>query len=242
MKVAVVTSIFGGIDQPKPFPVQECFPPLETPEKICPAYDRVVVTEDSSSLPVSWRPVRLREFVNLDARMQARYFKIKTHEAFPGYKAVVWIDGSIQIKSTTFLSRILAALEGNHIAMARHPERGCIYDEAAFVANRIKQGNAYLSARYRADAILQEAEAYRAQGHPPDSGLYWCGLFARRVGPRVNRFFNQWWEHCLRWPKPNDQISFAYLVRKLNMKIAVMDWGNQYDNATYKICDHLKVQ
>ena len=242
MKVAVVTSIFGGIDQPKPFPAQVC----------CPAYDRILVTEEGIEVNAQRpTPINREQALNaqrsiksgdLDARMQARYFKIKTHEAFPGYEAVVWIDGNVQIKSATFLSRILDAMAGNDIAMARHPGRGCIYDEAAFVANRIKQGSAYLSARYRADAILQEVEAYRAQGHPPGSGLYWCGLFARRVDPRVNRFFNQWWKHCLRWPKPNDQISFAYLARKLKMKIAAMNWGNQSDNATYKIFDHLKLQ
>jgi hypothetical protein len=173
--------------------------------------------------------------------MKARYFKVQAHKIFPGYDAFIWMDGNIQIKNSTFVAEMMAALQEASIAIARHPSRDCIYDEAKFVTDGIRNGSNYLSARYDPVSISWQVAEYSNAGHPAHFGLWWCGLFARRVNERVNRFFDRWWNECLCWSN-NDQISFAYLAERLNLEINSIAWGDFNENATYKRHHHLLVQ
>lgn len=213
-RVAVVTAIFGGIDEPQAFPIQDTH------------FDRLLITGDTGS----------------NARVHARLFKMQAHNLFPAYKTFIWIDGNVRIRSNDFVSRILDTLDGNDIAIGAHPVRNCIYQEAEAITRGVRNNDAYLGARYDQHNLLREAAFYAADWHPPEYGLYWCGLFARRVNVRVNNFFDQWWKCCSRWPRSIDQLGFPYLVRKMRMKIGLTAWGNHDDNATYKLMDHCKLQ
>lgn len=174
--------------------------------------------------------------------MRAKFFKIQPHRIHHDYDTFIWIDGNVQIKSERFVSELLEGLDGNQIAIARHPLRNCIYDEAAFISDSIKTGSVYLKARYDSKATIQNTEVYRASGHPPGWGLFWCGLFARRADTATNNFFDEWWAHCLSWPRSIDQIPFAVLARRMEVKMGIMDWGNFYENENYKLIPHLKIQ
>jgi hypothetical protein len=223
-KIAVITANFGGIDTPKPFPGQLG----------APAYDYYEITERNAPQVVP----------GLNYRLQGKFYKLQGHIIFPGYDALIWIDGNVEIKSPTFVADMLRALEIPHsydIAIPRHPVRNCIYEEAEFISSAIAAGNKYLAVRYDAGAIRKEAAAYRASGHPPGWGLYWCGLFAKKMNPRVNFFFDQWWDRCLHH-QSHDQNSFPYLARELDLKIAPVDLGDFYENATYRLVPHLKIQ
>lgn len=198
----------------------------------CPEFDLISVTEKTSPVALS----------KLKPRMKAKFFKIQPHRIFHGYDALIWIDGNVQIKSDSFVAELLAALDGNQVAIARHPCRNCVYEEAAFIADSIKKGSKYLKTRYDPKVTLKNTEVYRANGHPADWGLFWCGLFARRVDDATDRFFDEWWAHCLTWPKAIDQIPFAVLARRMELKMGIMDWGNFYENPSYKLIPHLKLQ
>lgn len=224
-KVAVVTAIFGGIDEPRSFP----------PQTACPPCDRLLITSANSEWDYG------KSFKS-DPRVQARFFKMQAHRFFSGYKTFIWIDGNVQIRSEHFVSKIIRLLDGNDIAIGAHPVRNCIYQEAEAITRGVRNDDAYLGTRYDQDNLLREAASYAAKGHPADCGLYWCGLFARRTNARVNAFFDEWWRLCLRWPRSIDQLAFPYLVRKMRMKIGLTAWGNYYDNPTYKLLSHSKLQ
>ena len=212
--VAVITAVLGGMDEPKPFPEQDFN-----------GYDRFIVTGSSHG----------------PARVRARYFKLQSHKIFSGYDAFIWIDGNIQIKTAQFIAEMIEALEDNDIAISRHPERGCIYEEARFIAQGIETGSAYLCARYDHREILDQAEAY-SQSFPANAGLYWCGIFARKASVKTNIFFDGWWAECHHWPRSIDQVPFPYLAQKMGLSIAVISWGAFNDNPTYRRVPHLKVQ
>lgn len=201
-------------------------------QRDCPEFDLISITEKNSPLSLS----------TANPRMRAKFFKIQPHRIYHDYETFVWIDGNVQIKSDRFLSELLACLDGNQIAIARHPLRNCIYDEASFISDSIKTGSAYLKARYDSKATVANTELYRQIGHPPRWGLFWCGLFARRADTATNNFFDEWWAHCLSCPKAIDQIPFAVLARRMDVKMGIMDWGNFYENESYKLIPHLKIQ
>jgi hypothetical protein len=225
MKVAVVTACFGGMDEPKPFPAQTV------------PCDRLVFDEANSPYPLA----------QFSDRMKAKFFKLQTHKIVDA-DCVIWIDGNVQIKSATFVEEILRALGGTtsassdcDIAITKHPERGCIYQEAKFITESIDAGNKYLTARYGEQPITQEADHYARRKHPANFGLWWCGLFARPVNKRTNTFFDAWWDEVLRWSSL-DQSSFAFLVRKFDIKIREIGFGDYYENATYKLHSHRNIQ
>ena len=105
MKTAVITAVFGGMDTPKPFAPQsvEC--------------DRIFITEENSPFPLP----------NLPPRLQAKYFKLQAHRAFPEYDAYVWIDGNIEVTSPDFVKVMTHRLSG--IRIQKHHERKTIEEE-----------------------------------------------------------------------------------------------------------------
>lgn len=210
------------MDSPKVLPEQ----------RDCPNYDLISVTEKNSPLSLS----------TANPRMRAKFFKIQPHRIYHDYDTFIWIDGNVQVKSDRFLSELLTALDGNQIAISRHPSRNCVYDEAEFITRSIKNGSTYLKARYDHKATVKNTEVYRNNGHPPGAGLFWCGLFARRADAATNVFFDEWWAHCLSWPKAIDQIPFAVLARRMEVKMAIMEWGDFHENPTYELVPHLKIQ
>jgi Protein of unknown function (DUF616) len=227
--VAIITASYGGMDAPKEIPAQTI--PCNY---IC-VTDREVRKD-------SYNPAGSRWSV-LDARMKAKYFKLQAHKLFD-YDVLIWVDGNVEIKDSCFAEGMVAALgpaAAGDIALRRHPERGCIYEEAEFIVHGIRSGDQYLIARYAGLPIQEEADSYRKENHPENWGLWWCGLFARRVNTRINSFFDAWWDACLRW-SAFDQNSFPYLARRFDIKIKSMNWGSYYNNDTYKIVPHLKMQ
>jgi len=218
-KIAVLTASFGGIDEARRFPWKS---------ESC---DSFAISEKNCPFP----------FNQLDARMKSKYFKLQAHRVLPAhYTHVVWIDANVEIKAPSFVEEIIGAGKFD-IAVARHPFRNCIYEEAAFVVDGIASGDKYLAARYSPEVMRIEADFYKKHGHPADFGLWWCGLFARPINAQMNGFFDAWWNACLLWSS-FDQNSFPFLARQFGIEIREMVWGDFYDNPTYKMHRHLKVQ
>jgi len=119
--IAVYTGIFGNFDSLKvpliipPNVYLFCFTDnIEAVKQYAKIYDiqRIEIHED------------------LGARKTARMYKILGHELFSDFKINVWLDGSI--RAVGDINRIIN-LELNDkydLAIYKHFERNCIYDEA----------------------------------------------------------------------------------------------------------------
>jgi hypothetical protein len=94
----------------------------------------------------TWRFVQVRRDPKLHPRLQAKQFKLLSHRIFPrGRLALryapfslrrcadlsIGIDGSIRIKSASFVRDMRVRLGGNAWAMFVHPDRDCIYGRGA---------------------------------------------------------------------------------------------------------------
>jgi hypothetical protein len=54
------------------------------------------------------------------------------------YDTIIWIDGSIQIKSAVFVRELSTHVGPSGWALLPHPDRDCIYDELAAAAGMLK--------------------------------------------------------------------------------------------------------
>ncbi len=210
MKIAVITAVFGGMDTPKPFAPQsvEC--------------DRIFITEENSPFPLP----------NLPPRLQAKYFKLQAHRAFPEYDAYVWIDGNIEVTSPDFVKVMTHRLSG--IRIQKHHERKTIEEEIDFILN---SDNAYLLTRYGAQPLKEEYGYYIKSGMPEDSYLYSCNIFAWENSSLYARmFFDHWWNLVLQWSW-FDQSAFSFLVWKFGLAEAI-NLGPMLDNQFFKLHPH----
>jgi TOD1/MUCI70, glycosyltransferase-like domain len=237
-RAVVYTAIFGGYDSLKEQP------PQDTP---C---DFVCFTDDVElgAHSATWRVVRLRPkrfrtpTSALDhPRMQAKWFKLMSHRVFPGgrlalrydfspfarrrYSTIIWIDGSIQIKTEAFVRELSGYLGLSGWALVPHPERDCIYDELVAAAPM---------AKYTGQPLEEQVAHYRAMGHPPHGGLWACGVIVRKgkSNQRLDTLNEAWWDENRHWSY-QDQLSLPYLLRRFGMSVDRIPcnlWRNEWFN------------
>jgi hypothetical protein len=232
MHAVVYTAIFGGYDVLKQ-PVPQ--------DQSC---DFICFTDGRPSRQNGWRIIRVRRDRSLHPRMQAKQFKLLSHRIFPRGRLAwryapfsrrrpadlsIWVDASIQIKSSTFVRDLRAALGRHDWAMFVHPDRDCIYDEALFSTEMIK---------YQGLPIERQAESYRSIV-PPHGGLYACTVIVRREPAReqIESANELWWKENLKWTY-QDQLSLPYVVRKIPNAEPTPIPGNLWSNGWFDIMPH----
>lgn len=221
-RIAVITASIGGIDVHKLMPQQsiEC--------------DYFYYNDDNCPYP----------FRGIDNRLKAKYFKIRAHrmKVFDSYDILVWVDGNIQVLHSDFIETVIKPLSNPDIdiAISRHPQRNCIYEEANFIIDEVKKGNKYLSTRYDIESMNAEMDHFKSFSYPQNAGLYWCGLFARKNNEKLDDFFEDWWEDNILWTN-FDQNNFVFQARLHDINIGTFNLGNFYENEYYKLIHHSKL-
>jgi hypothetical protein len=207
MRICVYTAIFGGYDhllQPVPQDTGCDF--------IC-FTDRKGPARDGA-----WRVITSNENYRLNPRLRAKYFKIQSHEVFPGgrlawrydrlglrrrYDVVIWVDGCLRIKDPGFARAFAGHIRENGLSMFVHPDRDCIYQEVLELPGMRK---------YAGLPVFEQAAAYRAEGFPEKSGLIAGGLIARKTRlPAIAKINEAWWRENLRWTY-QDQLSLPVVL------------------------------
>ncbi len=208
-RVCLYTAVFGEYDR------------IWEPVRQKVDCDYLLITDRPETVPTAslWKVVALDTFgfFPMHPRLMARYMKIMGHEFFRflsrlhhdaglhSYDHVVWVDGSVRITSPDFVSFMIGSIGTNGLAMLKHPERDCIYDEAAKCARMLKS---------RGLPVREQAEHYRAQGYPAHNGLMATTVFARDMRrPDLDAIAGEWWEEILQWTY-RDQISLPYVLWK----------------------------
>jgi hypothetical protein len=228
-RALVYTAIFGGHDALKPVPAQDM------------PCDFVCFTDEAAALRGAahgWRIIEVHRTSD-NPRMQAKWFKLMSHRICPGgrlalrydlfsmfrprYDAIVWVDGSISIKSASFVRELTESIGPSGWVVFKHPDRDCIYEECAVSASMLK---------YTRQPIAEQVSHYRGQGHPPHAGLFACGIIARSVrnNPRLHALNEAWWAENRRWSY-QDQLSLPYLLRRFQLGVDLVPynlWHNDW--------------
>lgn len=151
------------------------------------------------------------------ARMAAKLPKLCPWK-FTDAQWAVWIDANTEITSPTFAREALERIRDG-VAVFKHPRRECIYAEAqASVGSESQNG------KYDPQAIAAQIDAYRAEGHPRNGGLYACGVVAWDLrDPYVRQLGWAWLSECERF-SPQDQLSLPVVARRLKVKPGIFGW------------------
>lgn len=152
-------------------------------------------------------------------RMQAKYFKCNSH--ILDCDVSVWIDGSAVIRTPEFEKWCLEQLGDGDIALIKHPERDCIYDEANYCQ---------FMAKYAGVPVMEQVGEYGKQGYPAHNGLWACGLLIRRHNEKIKKFNKLWWEHNKKYTY-QDQLSFPVCAREVGLDIRTINISNLLDNS-----------
>ena len=236
MKACIYTAIFGNYNELQQ-PVEQdipcdfiCFTDAPWPSRIG-----------------AWQIIHVDKNPVQHPRLQAKYFKLMSHEVFLGgrlaypydnhghvlrllpFDLLIWIDGTIEITSSAFARHMGASLGASGWAMHRHPDRDCIFEEAEASMKLPKY--AYLP-------IGAQVAAYAGQGIKPHSGLYACTLIVRRapLPPELIEVNRQWWAENLTH-SIKDQISLPYVLQKLQASVDVIA-GDLYQSTLFRVGMH----
>ena len=121
----------------------------------------------------------------------------------------VWVDASFRIVSDQFAVEATTGLSNEEpIAQFAHPWRDCLYTEAKESAGL---------AKYQGEPVLEQAESYRAAGHPENWGLWATGVIARQHTEAVRKMGWLWLAETYRWSF-QDQISQPFALREKGLR------------------------
>jgi hypothetical protein len=194
---ACYTCIFGGYDTLKPH--------VDIPD-----VDFICFTDDATlAARDDWR-VELPLLTGAHPRLLAKYPKIlgPQQSALLPYDYTIWVDGSMEIISPSFVDEALADLGPDAIAVHRHSWNDCIYKEASDSAPLPK---------YIGQPITEQAERYRSLGYPEHAGLWSTGCIARGRYDLLDAAMLTWMNEIERWTV-QDQISFPFALWQHGIK------------------------
>ena len=160
-------------------------------------------------------------------RKIAKYPKLNPHSLpeLEGYRYVIWIDGSMQIKKKEFVPSILSFLDNGLVLSPHFDGRDCGYGEASI-----------RPLKYADQPLDEQCDFYRSEGFPENYGLWECGVQARDMTkPGVREFGELWMQQVLEWTT-QDQVSCGYSLWKSGFKPDVLpkswrDYGWLHLNA-----------
>jgi hypothetical protein len=215
--LAVYTAVTSGYDEPQP---------------VTGLAGLFVAYMDAVKTVAGWDTRQLRPHCD-DANRNAKIYKVLSHRYFPEYKFSLWIDGSVRlnVSPTVLLEQFMKDFD---LVVHAHPDRSCIYDEAR------------VCARKRLDAsttIAAQMERYRREAYPRFAGLHENTVILRRHNHRTQAFNELWWDEICRGSR-RDQLSSAYVARRVGLKVGYFPGslrsGRSDYNGLFSIVPHLR--
>lgn len=192
MKKAIYTAIFGKYDI------------LKDPEYINKDYHYICFTDQNFKSDI-WQVENVNSS-SIGAKKTSRMVKILSHMIMQHYEFTIYQDGSmVQIDDANYLLDNMKT----DIAFIDHPDRNCVYDELE-ACIRLKKDDRKL--------MVNQVSRYRQNGWKDNSGLYQCGLMARKKSIEVTQFELRWWEEVSKWSY-RDQLSVNYCLQGLNVDL-----------------------
>ncbi|MEQ3499759.1 glycosyltransferase domain-containing protein [Tenacibaculum sp. SSH1-16] len=208
-KLIIYTAIFGDYDD------------LIEPKKHYENCDFICFT-DQEYLKSSVWDVKLITDSDLKPNMMNRKYKILPHEFFPNYDYSLYIDANVAVTENPY-DLLEKYMKQNMIFVPHHPKRNCLYQEAkACVA----------SGKANVFDVRKQINKYRLKNFPKEYGLGENNIILRRHNEsKVIKVMSDWWQEMNKETQ-RDQLSFAYVLWKNNLKFTFMDESSK-NNSEY---------
>jgi hypothetical protein len=193
--IAVITSIYGGYDQPA----------APAPQDVdC---DWLLVTDRQADC-WPWKTI-VEPRPGLHPRLAAKVAKCRP-DWYTDADITIWVDGHVRIGHPGFVGWAAGSLGHASVAQLRHPQRQRIAEEAALSARLPK---------YAGQPVAAQAAHYLEGGFPDGWGLWAAGIIVRRTSPAVRVLGDGWLAEQARWSL-QDQVSEAPLLWRSGVEIA----------------------
>ena len=147
--------------------------------------------------------------------------KLLPHRFVGGYSSSLYLDNTVEPKVPA--QRFFELLDSSPEPMLcfRHPERHCVYDEAAAVIGMLLDDP---------DIVGAQMQHYRALGYPAEAGLITAtALLRRHNDPSVTTVMEAWAAEVRQWSY-RDQLSFNVVARQLGFQPGYIA-GTPFENA-----------
>lgn len=144
-------------------------------------------------------------------RRDAKLYKILPHLVLPGFDYYIWLDSThvLEVDPEQLIEEYLSKSD---IAVFKHPERDCVYEEGNLVKN-IKYDHPNL--------IEDQLDFYRDMNYPVHNGLYELPVRIQRNNKRTQQLGLMWWEQICMFSS-RDQISFPFVCYQLGINPSII--------------------
>ncbi|PIA35828.1 hypothetical protein AQUCO_03400017v1 [Aquilegia coerulea] len=220
-KVVVSTCTFGGGD--------DLYQPIGMSEaslgKVCYVAlwdDITLATQEADGKRIGedrmigkWRIVVVRDLPFSDQRLNGKIPKMLSHRLFPQARYSIWVDSKSQFRRDPL--GVLEALlwrTNSVLAISEHGARSSVYDEGKAVVKKHKA---------TPEEVEVQLAQYRRDGFPDDKrfngkkALSEASVIVRENMPLTNLLMCLWFNEVVRFTS-RDQLSFPYVLRRLNVK------------------------
>ncbi len=191
---------------------------LKDPLSIADGWDYICFTDNPDMVSNTWKIIyldqkrlqkKLKNPKKTAMLIMIEYFKLIPKQ----YDIVVSIGGQIMI-NTDLNEFITKHFDQNKhdLAICKHPERDCIYDEAE-ICKILNKDNASI--------IDKQTTYYRRKGYPAHNGLFMTGIIIRKNSSKNLKKVCKIWSHEVqKWSK-RDQLSLNYSIWKSRHPISI---------------------
>lgn len=147
----------------------------------------------------------------LTPRLQYRIPKLFGWQYFPSADVILWLDGSMSLARPDSLKWLLEGLAYNDMLLFKHPWRKTIREEVDHIEEKLKEGNKYITSRYKNGLHLQQMGEIDNDPYYDDNRLYASNVFMYRNKEEVHRVMDMWWFYQSRY-YTCDQVSLPYAI------------------------------
>ena len=202
MRIAVITSISGINNK------------LINPSKIFDNVDYHAFVDNitDNSIWIQHKNLDFTIDTQYKGRRNAKIYKILPNLFLPEYDYYFWADSTHEVIIDPY-HVVNNIINNSDIALFKHPQRNCVYDEA----------NELINLNYDHINLIQEQKKYyELNNYPVNNGLYELPCSIRKNTEIINRMNLMWWEIICRYSS-RDQISLPYVLDRLNIKPYILD-------------------
>lgn len=172
-------------------------------------FDYILFSNEINEERVGVWQIKPISYRNNDNTRICRYVKTHPDKLLPEYDFSIWIDANMQICTSYIYERAIQLLnEGIIISSMWHPARNCIYDEAFAVVNMMVEHE---------DIVVKWCHQLRKEKFPKHQGLCETGMMYRKHNTFLTNEINEMWWQCIEKHSRRDQLSFNYVLWKLNI-------------------------
>lgn len=202
MKIAVITSISGINNK------------LINPSKVFDNVDYHAFVDNITDDSV-WTQHKNIDFTidsKFKGRRNAKIYKILPNLFLPDYDYYFWADSTHEVIMNPH-EVVEQIIGGSDIALFKHPQRNCVYDEA----------NELINLNYdHVNLINEQKKFYELENYPYNNGLYELPCSIRKNTEIINTMNLMWWEIICKYSS-RDQISLPYVLHKLKIKPFILN-------------------